>query len=438
MAITDSINALFKRLSGKTSSDIVAGTPQTSASETPLPPRNLAASLGALMVQKDRTSIVKSCRDLYKTDPRVRRILKTVSADVVKGGYTVKCKNNPEAEAIANDQEKRLKLTSKLDDWSRMAFVDGDLFLELGVDKAGKIAAISRKPTLEMRRNSNQFDTFDTPENAFYWVGDSPMSSMREIPDDAVPFARWQIVHARWDHDEGQRYGSPMFASAVQTAKYVTDGEKNMAIRRLVRAGIRYHHKVDGSEAEINEYRRKNQDALNDPFAPITDLFGNSVITSLAQDANLTQYDDVMHHVRTLGLASPIALGLIGYGQDLNRDVLDEQQQQYERTLESMTEWLQAQVVEPLVQLEWLLAGIYPDSVEYEFVWKSKQPFTAKNLKAAAEAGVALQALGYDPDVINSVLSRFMPGLDSLVGMGGMPPQSNEANPAAIAGAMGR
>lgn len=434
--LTDAITRFFRGLSGKTTADVIVDPVDTTIGDTPEPPRNFQASQDVLRVLKDRASVIKACRDLYEFDPRVQRILKSVSADVVKGGFSVKVVNDPQAEAIAAAFEKRLKLTSRLDDWARLAFVDGDLFLEIGVDSNRQIAAISRKPTLDMRRNSNRLDMFDDPMRAFYWVGSTSMMMNEEIPPDSIPFARWQIVHARWDHDEGKRYGRPMFASAIKTAKYVEDGERNMAMRRKVRAGIRYHHLVQGDQTAINNYRKANQDALNDPFAPITDFFGNAVITALAQDANLTQYEDVMHHVRTLGMASPIALGLLGYGQDLNRDVLDEQQQQYERTLESMTEWLQAQVVEPLLHLEWLLAGKYPESLEYEIIWKAKQPFNAKNLRAAAEAGVALQALGYDPEVIHAMLTRFLPGLEALVG--DMLPAPVETDPAAIAGAIGR
>jgi hypothetical protein len=427
VALTDTI----ARLLGRTSATTRA---RTTLDDTPQPASMPSLSSDRFSISRARASVIRECRDLYRTDARIRRILKSVSADVVKGGYTVTVRGDQRAADIAAAQEQRLKLTSRLDDWTRLCFVDGDLFLELGVDAQGQIAAVTRKPTLEIIRSSNNLDQFDDPSRAFYWIGDTPMMAGDALPKDAVPLAQWQIIHARWDHDDGERYGNPMFGSAVQTAKYVHDGERNMAVRRLSRSGLRYSHRVEGSQQEVERYRRANQDALNDPYAAVTDFFGNSVITRLDGDSNLAQYDDVMHHVRTLGMASPIALGLLGYGQDLNRDVLDEQQQQYERTLESMTEWLQAQIVEPMLRLEWLLAGILPESLDYEIVWKAKQPFTAGNLKAAAEAGLALQALGYDPIAVHAMLTRFMPGLDAIVPE---PPTPPETTPSAIAAAMG-
>jgi hypothetical protein len=437
MALTDTISALFRRLSrsGQTADTAVAASPVTTLDDTPQPLRIGWTQSSPFRVDRSRKAIVEECRRLYEHDPRIRRILKSVSADVVKGGYTVTVRNDRRAEEIAAAQEQRLKLTSRLDDWTRLCFIDGDLFLEIGVSQVGQIAAITRKPTLEMVRNSNHIDMFDDPERAFYWVGDAgEFAYGNEPPRGAVPLRQWQIIHARWDHDDGRRYGTPMFQTAVQTAKYVSDGEKNMAIRRLVRSGLRYAHRVEGSQQEVERYRKANQDALLDPYAAVTDFFGNSTITRLDGDANLAQYDDVMHHVRTLGLASPIALGLLGYGQDLNRDVLDEQQQQYERTLESMTEWLQAQIVEPLLHLEWMLHGIYPDGIDYEIVWKAKQPFTAANLKLAAEAGLALQTLGYDPETVHAMLTRFMPGLAAIAPA---PPTPMETSPASIAAALG-
>lgn len=437
MALTDTIAALFRRIagSGRTADVAVAASPITTLDDTPEPPRLGWGSASPFRTDPARKAIVQECRRLYEQDPRIRRILKSVSADVVKGGYTVAVRNDARAQEIAAAQEQRLKLTARLDDWTRLCFVDGDLFLEIGVDRAGQIAAVTRKPTLEMVRNSNHLDLFDDAERAFYWVGDAGDFAYGDAPPrDAVPLRQWQIIHARWDHDDGKRYGTPMFQTAVQTAKYVREGEMNMAVRRLARSGLRYAHRVEGSQQEVERYRKANQDALNDPYAAVTDFFGNSTITRLDGDSNLAQYDDVMHHVRTLGLASPIALGLLGYGQDLNRDVLDEQQQQYERTLESMTEWLQAQIVEPLLHLEWLLAGIYPDSLDYEITWKAKQPFTASNLKLAAEAGLALQSLGYDPETVHAMLTRFMPGLAAIAPA---PPTPLETSPASIAAALG-
>jgi hypothetical protein len=128
------------------------------------------------------------------------------------------------------------------------------------------------------------------------------------------------MIHARWDRDEGSRYGAPMFASARKAYKRMTQGELDIAIRRKTRAGMRYVHVLDGaSPAEIEAYKAANRPALDDPYAAVADFFFNKAggLQALQGDARLSDIDDVLHHVDTFGIASPVPLELIGYGPSM-------------------------------------------------------------------------------------------------------------------------
>jgi len=378
-------------------------------------PRGVASAGEKFAAETERVAMVKACREMYKTDPRARGVITTLARDACKGGFEVKVKNKPEAEAEAARLVKRLKLGARLDDWARLAFRDGDSLLEAGVDRDNQIALVTRKPTLQMHRNSNYADTFDDPRRAFWF---SPQIGMfyTEPPEDALWFAQWQIVHARWQHDEGSRYGEPLFGSATSAWKRVKEGEIDISVRRKTRAGRKFLHVLeDASSADIEAYKEENKIALDNPFAAVADFFSNKkgAISAIEGDARLQEIGDVIHHIRTCWLAGIVPMSLLGYGQDLNRDVLEEQKAQYERALESVTQWVEAELVAPLLELQWLLKGFYPEALEYEVVWKSKYPLTAKDLADLADAILKLRALGLGDEVVFSLLSQFLPGIDS-------------------------
>jgi hypothetical protein len=277
------------------------------------------------------------------------------------------------------------------------------------------VVDVTRKPTLEMTRNSNGFDRFDDPTRAFWWA--DTLWAGQEPPRDAVWFAAWQIVHARWAHDEGSRYGRPLFAAARTPWKRVKEGEFDVAVRRKTRAGMKYLHTLESAdEGAVEKYKRENRDALNDPFAAVSDFFTNdkASIQAIQGDARLGEIEDVVHHIRTWWVASPVPMSLLGYGQDLNRDVLQEQKEQYDEALESVSGWVQDQFVVPLLEMQWLLQGIWPKGLTYQVTWAVKQALTAARLLALAKALAAMQAtMLFDDETLIRIAVRIVPGLDA-------------------------
>lgn len=380
--------------------------------------------------ESERVDIVKACRLMYKEDPRAKRLLTTLSRDATHGGCSVVVRNNPKAQEIADGLFKRIQLNRRLDDWAKFTFRDGDSFLELGIAASRRIVEVTRKPTLGMHRNTNKYDRFLRPDQA-YWFAENPWP-VPTPPADAVWFADWQILHARWDHDEGSRYGTPLFAAATGPYKRVKEGETDIAIRRKVRAGMRYNHQFPQgtSEDSIKAYMELNKEVLDDDEASISDFFGVAEIKPVQGDAKLQEIGDVKFHVATWLLAGILPMELIGYGEDLNRDVLEEKKAQYDRDLETITGWVESELVIPLLEMEWLLQGVLPDSLDYEVKWKSKQVLTASVLKDVADAMLKLRALGYRDELLNTILERFIPDIDlELL----LTPPSGDDNPEKVA-----
>lgn len=385
--------------------------------------------------ERGRTEIVKKCREMYANDPRAKKMLRTLARDVVKNGFVVKT-DDAQALAVADELKRRLNLDQRLDDYARLTARDGDSFLEVSINASLEIVKVTRKPTLEMHRASDAFDGFPDPERAYWW---SDLPFVGEPPRNAVWFAQWQIIHARWEHDEGNRYGTPMMASGVSHYKKVVEGELDIAVRRKTRAGMKYVHKfpADVAATTIDAYREANKDALDNPFAAVADFFGNVDIQAVQGDATLSEIADVKHHIATWFTAGETPMELIAYGEDLNRDVLGEKKAEYAETLEQLREWATAEIVKPLLELQWLLQGIYPANLDYSIEWRVRKEPSAADIRDVADAATKLLILGVSREVIAAVIAKFLPEVDPDELMGDAENPADAGRLDAIAGALG-
>jgi hypothetical protein len=419
--ITDIANAIGN-LFGKTKSE--AGPTTTTPAGLATPGSGPFGLAHFFQAETQRRELVQACRLMYKTDPRVQRMHRALARDLVRGGFLVKT-DNEAARLQVEALQKRLGLNQKCEDYARLTARDGDSFLEIGVNGQMQIVEITRKPTLRMHRASNESDQFGQPRQAFWMAPTSmPFGYMTpEPPADALWFAEWQIIHARWNHDEESRYGSPMMESAAGAFKRVSDGELNMAIRRKTRAGKRYLHVVEGGEADLEAYRETNKAALENPFAAVMDLYSNKkgTVSDVSGDDKIGEIDDILHHIQTMGAASEVPLELVAYGNDLNRDVLGEKKAEYEESLLQGREWLSEQLIKPLIERQWLLAGIFPGSVDYSIIWRPRVQLTPTLIRDLADALLKLKLLQVSDADINAILAYFIPGMKiGALGSGSM------------------
>jgi len=433
MSLIDNITRLFKRQSPASATD--------TSSEMPQPTRVPSELAYRMRGEQERARLVHICNDMYETDPRCETAISTLARDIAKGGFTVKS-GNQQAADVAQALSERLKLQSILDDYTRETLIEGDTFAEVGVNADLQIASITRKPTLPMQRNTDRSDRFADPRRAFWYADRTQLYATPDAPPDAIWFAEWQMIHVRWNHRSKRKYGRPLFASATGAWKRINEGEMDIAVRRKTRAGMKYHHVVEGDQADLDRYMENNRAAIDNPFAASTDFFSNKPggITTVQGDARLNDIGDVVHHIETWGMASPVPLVLLGYGKDLNRDILEQKLTQYERSLESLTQWLEDDFVRPLLEREWLLNGIFPESLKYELVWRYKAPSSPADLKNVADAIVRFKALNIPDAIINAIVARFLPWLDIVALLeadGQTPPDATDAQPARLSATLG-
>ena len=364
-----------------------------------------------LRADRERTAIVRTCREMYKSDPRVEKAHRFYARDIVRAGFVVQTKDAA-AKRVADELQKRLDLNQVLEDVVRLVARDGDGFHEIVVDEAMNITKVSRKPTLQVRRASNGKDEFDDPRRAF-WMSGEPWYG-GEPPADAVWFAEWQIIHCRWKHDGETRYGTPMFSSATSAYKRVQDGELNVAVRRKIGGAQIRQHVVEGGAADLKKYKEDNEKALG-KLAAVIDFFSNkpSSLTVHQGDGNIDKIGDVQHHVATMMTAADLPMELIAYGGELNRDILGEKKEEYEETLSQGREWVTSQFLRPLLERAWLLQGILPATVDYKIVWRTAKTLTPADLRDLADAGSRLKLLGVKDEIIQQLMAMYIRNVDT-------------------------
>src|SRR3989304_7450952 len=100
----------------------------------PVAQQSIVAEYQKLKSDRDRMAIIKTCRQMYATDPRVKKALRMYSTDLVKAGFLVKTKDEL-AKQIATELQTRLGVNKKMQDVGGLTGRGGDSFSENVVDE---------------------------------------------------------------------------------------------------------------------------------------------------------------------------------------------------------------------------------------------------------------------------------------------------------------
>lgn len=349
----------------------------------------------------------------YRTDSRVTAVIDTLARDCVKGGFSITCRNNAQAEDLANKTLSAIELNDELEELLRNWFIDGDLFLENGIDANLNVVEVARRPAKELKRLSNRIDTIVDPTKAYRWQFNS--NEQFNPANQDIFYALWQITHARWQRIGFDKYGRPLLASGMSIWQRIMQSEDDMVKARATRAGIVRQHVLEGANPdELNKYRDENKAAIQEAFAAVSNLFSNNKasITQLEGNMNLPPIDDVEHHLESWFAGSPVPMSLIAYGKGLNQEIITLKEKQYRRSIESIGDTITDSIIMPIIELQWLLKGIDPDTVKYEAGWKTKDPLQIADLTAMADAILRLKAAGATPELVATFITKFLPGVD--------------------------
>lgn len=339
-----------------------------------------------------RRAIIEDIRKLLLDEPRLDRAVWKMGREAVRKGVraTVESKatRGPtagvarRAQSIIDDTLRDCGITpERLRSWAVALPTEGDLFVQL-VAMGDRLVDAKRMPAISMERNTDAQERFFDPDRAF--------SQMDITTDTAIAsFPAWSIVHARWKHWDGERYGQSAYVQLRRPARNLQLMEQAQVIRRIVRAALRLFHQVGskenpGSQKDLDAYKAQNSWLTKaaggfDPKNVAVDIFGNgnTTVTALPGDPNLEKIDDLEHYqdVFVSGTGAPHAMiGLAA--KDINRDILKQQIEEWLKEIQDLTDAIAA-VVRGILDLALLLKGIDPKSISYTLHFTSNSRETA-------------------------------------------------------------
>lgn len=379
----------------------------------------------SLREKMERKQRVKVILDMEENDSRLSAILSQIALDTLKGNFSIEVDNGPDpdrAKQSAADMCKRLDLKSNMEQWLRETLLEGDSFLELGINRRRQLVKVLRLSNFDpdMVRNSDFNDEFPEPNKAYYQTN-TPSSFLFNdsgAPRDAVYFPDWKIIHARWDKKSRNRYGRSIFWGSIRAYRRLDDGEVSVATgRKHSGSRILVHKLATMEEHEIEAYRNANEQALGSSYAMAGDIYTDqekAVDVIDGDAANLERIGDIRFHLDTFAASTPLPIIFLGYYVNVNRDILDDALSKYEESLITYQQWCVNQIIKPLVETQWNLDGMPPEQIEWRVVWGNGKTITAKMVN---EAGVALNQmkmwglpLENQVELLSQMLPIFTPG----------------------------
>ena len=352
-------------------------------------------------LKQDRRSKLKEIHDMLGVDPRIDRYLSKLVSDASHKGCTVvveSADSDPDienAQAVIDRTLKNINIQKNLQGWTKGLLRDGDLFLQLVVDAKESEVVRAKKLAAEMtftRMNAEG----NYPKDKLPYYQESRLLYGEVLRE----FEEWEVVHARWDYEDGKPYGKQLFAAARLSWRRLDSGEENITIRRAIRAGLRLHHKIgsdsqSGTLEDIQQYRDQNEDTLENPTNPVGDFFTNEAvdIATIGGDGDIGELADLKYLEGLLSIICGIPSALVSGGREAstNQNVVKEQEEDYNKVVANINSAMEDAIRE-IIDLALLLKTINPDSIIYTLKWGSGD---RDDLTKKIEQADKLQVLGY-------------------------------------------
>lgn len=342
-----------------------------------------------MWVDPDLRQSILDVREMDRLDGRVKRIHSRVARDVVRGGLVMQqAKESPALQAAWQSYGRRLQLDrpEKLRSDARGFVMEGNLPLQWVIDDAFDVVAAVRMPSDTILPNVEASGRFKDVRRAYVQYD---IATGREI----FAFPLWQLFMARFDPDNFDDLGSmgrPFLDATRATWRKLCMTEEDLVIRRRVRAPLKLLHTMKGaSKDELEAYQAKVE---KDAASITTDYYMNKdgAIQSVQGDANLDQIKDVVHLVDTFFAGSPLPKGLMGFTDNLARDILEDLKRDYYDEVDDIQDTMSF-AYEQGFRLHLLLKGINPDSEDFCIDFSERRTETPNQ---TADRALKLQALG--------------------------------------------
>lgn len=319
---------------------------------------------------------------MIKSDTRFKRANKTFATTAIRRGLTIKVSSvinenlAVKAQLILDELVRSTQLNSKLLPWARSLIKDGELYLNpiISLDER-KITSIKNLPALTMQRNEDITGRFPDLNDAFRQI--DPVS--RQV---LISFPLYSVNHIRHDHEPGQLYGNSQYLSCRSSWKKLIMMEEDLVVRRRTRSVPRRLHNVGttdkpGDYKGVTEYKTYNKLDSVKGNSIVTDYYGNGLtsITDLNGDAHLDHIKDVEYHLENMMIGTGVPLHLLGFGKNVNRDIVEDQKKQFEEDVQEVRDLIEYgdesafSGLRPIFEMALELQGIDPLLVSINLMW---------------------------------------------------------------------
>lgn len=375
-------------------------------------PENQLRYLFRLMyADPDQRQAILDIREMDRLDGRVRRIHSRIARDTIKGGLVfVQASSGNNALATMWDEfQRRLQLdrVEKIKSDVRGLVMEGSLPLQWVLDPEYNVVAAVRMPSETIIPNVNSAGRFKDVTKAYVQY---EIHSGREL----ASFPLYQLTVARFDPDNFDDLGSlgrPFLDATRTTWRKLRMTEEDLVIRRRVRAPLRLSHVLEGASREdIAVYRAEVE---RDQTEITTDYYQNKKggVSPLQGDANLDQIADISHLLDTFFAGSPLPKGMMGYTDNLARDILEDLKRDYYDEIDVIQDTMSFVYAQGF-RLHLLLKGINADAEDYEIKFAERRTETPSQttdrvLKWQAiglPKGMIFEELGLNPEDVRQRL----------------------------------
>lgn len=357
----------------------------------------------------ERRMVIADVRQMVIDDPRARRSTLKFAREAVRKGVRITVLPTKGTKAQRAAAQKAADAITKIVNphilsWAWMLGVEGDSFIQ-AIVSGNSVVGAKRMPASSMERCTDDTDEFVDVTRAFAQVDTN-------TNEDIATFPEALIWHGRWDHIDGERYGTSMLVAARRLRRLLEVQEDSQAIRRMTRAPARRLWNVGteehpGEPAQVKAWKEdagfvEGKRQIWDPTNVAEDYFGNGRIglTPDPGDAGVADIEDLKYaqdvYVNA-GLPTPSAL--IGVAaESINRDVLEDQRAEWLKETVALSD-LMKECCAWLIELQLLLWGVIPEALamDYHFSESSVEKPSEVVERVSSLRGNALPDFTPDP-----------------------------------------
>ncbi len=350
-----------------------------------------------MWIDTERRAMIRTIREMDIEDGRVKRIHSKAARDTIRGGLVLQVNELSSSETLKREWEGfkgRLQLDSseKLKSDARGFVVEGNLPLQLVLNKAKEVSAAIRMPSDTMMPITDMGGRFKDPTRAW---------EQRDVMTNKVlaSWPAWQMVMSRLDPDNFDDMGAmgrPLLDGCVKTWRKLIMTEEDLVIRRRMRAPLRLSHVLEGASPEdLATYRKQTE---NEKGEITTDFYSNRKggVTGVQGDSGMGEMSDVIHLMDTLFAGGPASKALLGYTTGLSRDILEDLKRDYYDEVDGLQDGL-AVGYAIAFRVHLLFKGIDPGTDEFTLRFAQRRTETPNQV---ADLALKYMALGLPDDMV--------------------------------------